>query len=105
MNPVMAKDFLSQITYKPGWKIHIQDQGGGFFVNLMITYMAEDTFHPGRQVQVASIETIPHHIEAFEHFCEWLEKVLLRCEHHEVQEWLKLAATGKPITNPHARDF
>jgi hypothetical protein len=98
------KEWMALVSYKPGWDIRVEDNHYGESV-LQVIFRTEDTFHPGREVQVASQDYVPYYVNSFDLFTEYLEKMLFKVEQHECQEWLKLRETGRPINNPHAHDY
>lgn len=97
---------LKRFTYKPGWtfEIRLPDYGFSRFGEFMlyITMRVEDTYHPGRMVEVFAAKPIyamdhmDHNETAFAHM---LAGHILEVEHHESREWLR--RDGDIYDNPH----
>lgn len=91
---------LTEITYRPGWTFRVY-QGAYEGPVLAIEGMVEDSYHPGRQVELR-VNTHPP-METFVDvaaFDRWLFSRLRAIEVHECLEWLH-GPDGRPLFDPH----
>lgn len=105
LNITEASAMLDKFTYKPDWRMEIIQQSSYPELTLQTVFKAVDTYHPGRTVEVVSQCPLPDRINDEKEFSNWLREAIRRQEIHEMDEWFKYKETGKPINNPHARDF
>lgn len=112
-NIKLAKELLSKITYKPGWKIEFVDEyelkrtgrwhPWGSTCLLRITAVWPDVTDPNGRPKPFSIEfqmTLLLYDELNErHFIEWIANRIRHVEEHEFQEWFKV--DGSNVFDPH----
>jgi len=99
-----AYEWLSKITYKPGWKFELEEERTTHHLyNLM--YFRLTTKQPSADGSVDHAFLCSTHgisPEAFmdrDHFLMIVEHAIRDAEMHEVDEWLKY--DGKHIRDPH----
>jgi len=102
------KAWLGEVTYKPGVQLFIRDATGRYGMESVLVVLCKvaDTYHPGRQVEVAHQSVIPPiAADSKEVFIGFVRQALEKMELHECQEWFKWRETGKPVFDPHAVDL
>lgn len=97
-----AKDYLSRVTYRPGWTFEIY-QGAFEGPHLHIYAEVADSNNPDKMIPLDIHSPIPlmvlNDIENFMGYLAWRLKII---ETHEMREWLKW--DNKVVFNPHAMD-
>lgn len=100
----------SKISYKPGWKINIQDYASATSINgydpyiyLILTMFQPNLDRPNEQIKLQFSKTIdPYSISRMtdEQIVEYIISGLVReAELHEMDEWLKY--DGIHVKEPH----
>lgn len=95
------REQLRRYTYKPGWRFHVDGALFGWTAYLVGIMSVEDTYNPGRTVEVSA--TYP--LYALDHnedvFGRCVEALIAKMELHEAQEWLR--RDGVIYNDPHKR--
>ena len=101
-------ELLGHVTYKPGWRIELENSGWGLGIGVEIE--TQDSNHPGADKVVIHFNhpLPPWLIDAIEKeppakvFSALLNEVQLaikEAELHEAAEWLRF--DGVPVVDPH----
>lgn len=100
MNEDTVKEWLTGITYRPGWEIRTGGlHGDDQYVIVWAT--APDVCEPGKAFQTGPLFRMPVDITSREQFCDWLMDVCIPgVEQHERYEWFRV--DGKHHRDPHA---
>lgn len=102
-----AKEWLSEIFYKPGWDLRVARDLQGRPLLRLIFKAVDSTVYPidvTRKVDVVQSSYIPQCFLDKREFYRWVESEIVRMERHEAQEWLRSFEDGKPLNDPHERD-
>lgn len=102
-----GQEQLKRFTYKPGWRMQLDpplESLAEFDPDaiLSIRFKTEDTYNPGRTVEIGMNQRIPMGMLSKRNedlFARYLLDAIFKAERHEAQEWLK--RDGVIFDNPH----
>lgn len=101
LTPEQIRQILTDLTYKPGWKwLVAYSEGVGCYM-LQITAPIIETYSGEPDGTFYGSESLPMYFYSREQVEEWFRHAILRCEEHEMDEWIKRDGDPEPIFNPH----
>lgn len=93
----LLKDVVERATYKPGWRISLQEMertgehlAGGEGLTLRIQFSSEDSTRPGQATQLDHLFAVPPASYNRETWERWVLDCLIQMETHEAMEFFKI---------------
>lgn len=94
----MLNDLLTRVTYMPGTRLSVINDGDNTGRYLAVNLRAEDSYYPGSFIRLPHLFPMPDNIDAG-NFLPWVADRLIDAARHESREWFRV--DGVPFIDPH----